>query len=547
MAYLKRIPQVAWNKLPMATQQEFASCSDRTLALGWLILACASIFLAFWIQRTTSWIDFQDGAIYRQSAANLLSGSPYNAMPLVVGPTFVYPPGYPVIIALLWTVFGRNLIVLKIANVVFLFLAFIPASRLLLGLTRSKTISLFVCFLWLASPIFIATKEFTGSDLAFICATYWFLYLVEMFLNRTSCDGAPKWPYLYLTLLGIFLAGAIEIRSAGAAIVPAILVYETYKNRSVPYNCMIICIVAGIFVLLSPHLFPRPSSDYLAVYSHGTVEDLIRERIGNINRYRWALATNLDPWFGHSLGDVLGTVLATATILLAALGVSWVAFSSWNLITIFCLAYFGVILVFPDAGGTAWQRYLLPIFPVIFALACRGLQLLFRRYTAMAQVAVWIFLGGIGLSFALSFVQSPLSRRVAIGYPTRSSEEMMEFLREKTGPTDVIAFFVPRAIAAEVRRRATPLLTEENWSKLGMTPKDGICYYEKRGVTYIVAKQSRQKFVTRSYRWDYSDEDFISRIVRRFPDVFAEKFHNSDYRIYRFSPASIPCSSGGFG
>jgi len=320
---------------------------------------------------------------------------------------------------------------------------------------------------------------------------------------------------------------------------PAIVIHEIWKRRRIPYSALTICaIAAGLAVMLAVAL-PRAGPGYLASYASDRVaSNLLGLLLLNAQQYRWAFEMSLDPLMGTTIGAGISVVLTGLVVSLALVGAwSVVRRGRVDSLLLFTFFYFGIVFVFPTLS--AWGRYLLPILPVVYGLSLVGLQAIFGKWPRRATAAIRTAIVVVGLCSVAAYARSPLSGTVDTGFPSRTSEDLLAFLRDHTEPDDVIAFDFPHMITRYAHRPAALLLGPR--LAAGMTPMQQLCHYRQMQVDYVIFKTSVRKEITPYYYWDFSDRQVLQWLVGGFPASFQEVGRNEDFRIFRLLDKT-PCA-----
>ena len=151
--------------------------SPQSKGIRWIVL------LLFVIPILVNLVTFYDGhnwgedfSQYIINADNILHGRPF-ASGIMIKPSVVYPPGFPLLLAPLYKVVGLNFVVLKSFNLLFWYgaialLYFICLRRL------TKTQSILLCLLFAYFAQFYSFKQNVLSDIPFmfLCTLALFLF-----------------------------------------------------------------------------------------------------------------------------------------------------------------------------------------------------------------------------------------------------------------------------------------------------------------------------------------------------------------------------------
>ncbi len=189
---------------------------------------------------------FADG--YDQLAANLVAGNGYRFYPETAR-TLMREPGFPVLLAGLFLVFGKNIVVVKVANIV---LALITAwltvqitKRLLPEAQPGSTFLLLVPpLLFLFDPGTLVAESRGGVEIIF-----GFLIAVFILTIYRAIEGNRFWDYV---VSGAVLGITVLVRSTPMLFPMFLLAYLMYFERA-RVSKLIICrnVVVMIAVMLA--------------------------------------------------------------------------------------------------------------------------------------------------------------------------------------------------------------------------------------------------------------------------------------------------------
>jgi 4-amino-4-deoxy-L-arabinose transferase-like glycosyltransferase len=119
---------------------------------------------------------------YNKLGRMLAEGYGYRFTPQT-GPTLMREPGFPLTIAALYTVFGRSVIVVRLANLVFAGLSAGLLSRLAARLSANRAAPLLAPLLFLLHPGILVGELRFGIELPIILLTLCFIYALDRALR----------------------------------------------------------------------------------------------------------------------------------------------------------------------------------------------------------------------------------------------------------------------------------------------------------------------------------------------------------------------------
>ena len=419
---------------------------------GLLLLAAYAVIGAATLTGSHVWGD--DWAQYVLHARNIVTGAAYGDTGYVfnpdapyVGPP-AYPPGLPLLIAPVIAVLGVDVVALK--AVCFLcFLVMLPIAYGALARAFDRPAAFAAIALFALHEHVWALRQQINSEAPYIL----FSMLVLWHASRNRTDPAARGAPADGAIAGALVYAAIACRSIGVALVPALLLYAwAHRNRPSWY-------VAFLGSLVVPFVLQRSLLVAPATYSGELIVPGLQLIVSNLTLY-WSAARDFVPMPAGFLSHIaLGAVVAaacagawcvTASCVASAGGRSFrsraacVPLPVWYL-----LAYMSALALASIGPG---QRYLLPVVPIVVALAAVGAGRLARRASRPRAVAF-----ALASCVAAYYVYLHGSARV-----WREDElatcaqcrDLYAFVQAYTPPDSVIAFAKPRALALYAGRPA---------------------------------------------------------------------------------------------
>ena len=460
-----------------------------------------------------------DFAHYITHAQNLASGRPYAATGYLfdrsafIAPQ-AYPPGFPILLAPVYRVFGLNLVAFKVVVVVTWTIALLLFCRLFapaLGPWYLAVWALLVGF----HPLFYGFKQQVLSEGAFVMWSAAALLAMERWWNASGQAGVWRG-----VAIGLAIAGAIATRPVGVALLAALILAAILSPRRASWplvGAAAATCAAGMLVQLA--LIPG-QGDYVTKAPWDS-ETGWRAQLyaADIVGVLPAMTANE----GHSLlaaaRSVLGVTaplprirrtwiaLFVLTIVILALIVSgYIARVRRGLspLEAFPLLYLPPIMAYPFYQG---QRYVLPLLPILFfylLLGIRNLTLERRR------------IGQLALAAALVFVVVAQVRHLArtpyyVGIETDDARRFLAFIRDQTPPDAVVVSAKPRAIYLFTARAGFTMFADSDERLLQRL--------DATGVTHLTD--------------GLPDGGYLRPFADRHPERFERLYESGPYVVYK--------------
>ncbi len=420
------------------------------LIVTWIVIAATALHIRV-LSSDISWRN-DDTLHYLNHARNIATGRAYGDTGYVysryspdVGPAN-YPPGFPLALAPIYRIAGlESYIPYKVFGLgllaVILALTAMWCWRLP-PLTRAAGI---VAVLAL-NPVLIRSCVTVVSDPMFtVLAVAALVWIDDCELKGRTGIGSG-------VVTGVLVAGAIETRSMGVAILGA-LVARSVARRFEGWKAAAIATVVGVALAVATNRVLHADStvsDYTAQFLHYSWTT----PLGNLRLYAGDFATEV-LWPVPGMSGFAKIVLM-GFLLVAAAGL-WRTIRERGGLTIFeyfAGLYLVLVIAWPTAQGS---RFLLPVLPWAVRLAFVGLDELAGLLTAgqgraMRRAAVGIILFSYVPSLAAHARERNAVAEDSVAAP--AVRGMLTYLSERTGADAVVVGAKPRAIALLANRRA---------------------------------------------------------------------------------------------
>lgn len=353
-----------------------------------LATAAIAVLLGFFAMNDVPIGIFQDDGHYAILARAIANGDGYRYTNLPGAPAAThFPPGYPLLLALLWRVapqFPANVALLKLINVVLLpiaALAIRELARRVGGLSVSASSVVAVISVATVPVLFLNGLLF--SETAFVIALCGVLIMADRFVAPPSAapdpaSGAAPPAWRVAVLLGLAIGALSLLRTVGVTLLPAAVAILLWRRRWRDAAL----VVAGALVFLLPwqlwtsaHARDVPTAVAGAYGAYGPwIADAWRA--GGFDFALAVAAENLRGMrlvlmlFGLYEAPVpLQGVAGIALLVLAGVG----AVRCWPRATVSVLVFvpYGLLLLlwpFPP------DRFLWPLWPLALVFLCVGVS-----------------------------------------------------------------------------------------------------------------------------------------------------------------------------
>ena len=476
------------------------------LFFGALAVAAASLYLLT-LREGHDWGD--DFALYIAHARNLAEGKPYAATSYVYNPAFAemsppaYPPGYPVLLAPVYALFGLNFTAMKVLNIL-LFAAFVLLCPL--GFRRQlPPVALVVLTILIAfHPEFWKLRDDIITEMPFLL----FLYAALFAMNTWVGPDQPTLSLPRAVGIGVLMFWASAIRTVGILLVPSLLLAELVTYRRVRWRTLLVLGVCLGLKVLQTMVFGGEGG-YLDQVT-GLATAAVRNLRLNAGAYLSLWHNGVSRWGQFGLAALVSGLALVGYVVRCCKGAT--------VLEIFPVVYTPVILAWPAFQG---NRFMLPLVPLILFFALVGAitcaEALRPRVVASACVGLGALIAAAYLGTYLQADYGPLRE----GIHQAEAQDLFRFVREHTPPDAVVLFQKPRALALLTDRRggygAVSTGEEGLWAAL-----------RHLHATYLIVTHGK-----------HGDSGYLLPVIELHPETFTEEFANDNFRVYRVSQAAL--------
>jgi len=333
-----------------------------------------------------------DNARYIALAESLAKGKGYKEIySPEESPYTLYPPGFPLLLVPIYTIFNCNILLLKLVSFLCGIGTFLFSFLIFKIIFKNKYLPPLLLNLFL--PILITNNHWILSEIPYLCFSLGGIY----FFLKSLEDKSPN---IFFILCAIFSTYAFLIRSAGITLIGAITIFLLYK-RQFKRAALFLLIFLAVFIPWSLRNASIPGAKtyeywflkknpYLEESPQIGFNDLLR-RVGyNVNLYIFTV-------FPLSIlsGIISKEILAMAGLLLIALVIIGliIRFKKVDFLDLYIIFSGIVIITWPEVWSS--DRFLLPILPVLIIYIFLGLFWLETKikskYFVSVVTAIFIF------------------------------------------------------------------------------------------------------------------------------------------------------------
>lgn len=408
-----------------------ANMGAARLRIVWVLLLISSVcaFDIATLRDGHGWGD--DFAQYLMHARNLVEHRPYaqtryvyNKLAADVGPRS-YPPGFPVLLAVPYAIWGLNWQALKSLSVIGLTVSLAGFAALVWRDLATGPLLVLLAAVGFNPRVWLI-KENIGSDLVFLMFVSIALLTMKWAMGRPGGN-----PLLIALAVAITSFCAMATRTVGAVLPAAFVLTDIIRHRrirAVSWSVMgfSLCLIAA-----QAKLVGLGEASYLDQF-HG-----LPPVLPNIQTY--SVAFELFWAEPHDL--MIARVIILMTAPLAILGFYSRIRRQIEPMDTFAVLYVASLLIFPTTQGA---RFLLPMFPLYLIYAMTGFEIAQARHPRVALA------GGVLLAILASGAYGIAYSRLLKPRTTFANPEFRElctFLRTRFPAGTIAVFAKPRALS----------------------------------------------------------------------------------------------------
>lgn len=501
-------------KKKQLSKQNNTGLNTANIWLFWISLAILVIFYAITLRSGHYWVG--DDLQYIRHAINLVEGKPY-VDPLYISNTIAsvgpsaYPPIFPLILSVIYVVFGLNFIAMKAVLIGF-FISSLLILKIVLKQHISSIASILLTLYLGLNPEFWDFKDRILSEFPFLF--FVLLALLLMQLNDT------KKTYIYAILLGITMYLSYGIREIALVLPLTLITYELWHYRKVTIHSIL---AISLFVLLATiqklvfgaiptNLEFKDQLDLLiesGATSPTTFSYIKPEKIFiQGERYFWSFYHFLQirylPYSGYFY------LFANICVLI---GYITALRQKVRFTEIYFIGYLCTLLLFAGFDGF---RYLLPILPFYMMYLFTG----FLKFTSFCRHPIKISATGlllITLVYSAGFSNKE-SSFISPSTPNTKLEQLYSFISEHTQTTDTLVAMQPRVISFFTQRPAS--------TYPGKRPDQFMNYLRAIQTKYLITTPSLHK---------PQNKKELDWILNHHPNELSLVFDNETFKVYHLT------------
>ena len=488
-----------------------APWADYGAAIGLILLI--ALFYGLTIRQGHEWGD--DFAMYIHHAENIAAHRPYAATGYIYNPNepsygpMAYPPMFPSLLAPLVRLYGRNLMAMKIEEVIFFALALLSIYgyyRRDLPWPYLLALIAIIGF----NPLFWEIKDCITSDIPFL-----FFFFLAAALIYNPFGEAPSWrPWAHGVAVGLTLYACCSTRSLGLTLLPGLVLYEIVKYRRPTRLAIFAPALCLLIMFLQRRLFAVNLSSYSDQFLP-TPHVVLWNAAGYF--------ADLSAIWPRATGKTVAYLLFGITVAAAGLALCRRERRVWTPLAAFFPCYLIAILLWPAHQGV---RFLFPLIPACLFYALLGLRDLAARLgRGPGRAALIVLLLLAGFSYAAKYRHANFGTiPESIGLP--SFVDLCRYIDRNTGPADVFVFRRPRALSLFAGRPASVYNLEAPASQ----PDNQWEYFRQIEAKYAVVASGQFP----------DDTQFLMPALQRNSAAVNLVYRNDDFALYRLKYSLQP-------
>jgi hypothetical protein len=468
-----------------------------------------------------------DSTLYITHAANLVEGRPYAASHFVLNPQYfvapaAYPPGYPVLLAPVFAVFGYSAFALKVQMVLFL-VGILAATALLARRSLSPIGTAAAVALMGFQPMMWLLNYAPLSDLPFALFVLLALWTYERARRSDEGPGARGRGTRWAIATGALVYAAVATRSFGLILPGVFLLADLVAWRRPSRAFLVSTVVVVVLVAAQQVLFDLGAGARSGPVVASTAPDLgyasllrglvtgLDEVPANVAESLWVYGRDFMYLWENGVSRLLRNGVALLAVLLAAVGLADRLRSERRPMDVFVVVYSLTLLPW----SFQWFRYLVPILPLFFYYGVVGARLVAGRMGRFGRP----FLVGIACVLLASYAGAYLRpdfvnlEREMSGRPAR---EVYAFLRAHAPADATIVGSDARQVGFFTGRSATELHSGPAAEQLR--------YIDGLAADYLLAGPPSRSAVE-------------AALVEQHPERFEERLSNELFVLYQVRPA----------
>jgi hypothetical protein len=475
---------------------------------AWALVLLPFVALAIARFDSGSGLEADDYAQYLMHAQAVAEGRPYTDIGYIYSPYAHWigpraaPPGVPLMLAAVYSMFGPNIAVMKALMLCFA-VVFVALAGLYFAQHGESKLGLGVALLCGLSPALVHASSQLLTDVPFAALLWSIIYVID----RPGQFDAKR--IAFVTIAGVWL---LMIRSAGLLLIPALLLFTVLRYREHRLRPLIPMMFWSLGLVVLAAVVNLGDTSVVRLHPERVIVWLKNFHVMNLLGYfEGIFEGQLYPFTLDRANDYFH-VLSSGLMLVGL--IAWLPKSLKRFGTMWAVIYGFTLLLIP-AHQT---RYLWPLYPFFIFGVLNGVRQLVQvgaRRPDLAPVAALAFAVLLVPGSAAAVVRRPIP--VELG-SLPAVQEVYAYLQHINEREEVrVSFPKPRSLTWATGIPAmgpiygpTPCLLAE---------------FHRRRMTHVVAGSVRP--TERGVRG-------LAQLARAHPAIFVEELKNQNFTVYRF-------------
>lgn len=400
-----------------------------------LLLFVVAIFSLITMNSSHSWGD--DFAMYLMHAENIATGKPYAETGFIyndLAPTYApqsYPPGFPLLLAMVQPFFGLNFLAYKIYILLF-FLIFLWLVYIWLrDKVEAKYVVGIIIILGFA-PFIWQLRDSILSDIPGATFTLAAIVMYEKAMKST------KW--LHYLILAFLIYFTYAIRTIGIVMLPAVLLAAAFNRPQKWLRIFITIPLFLLFIWIQSKIFIQGESYFgivLNIYAQLSLKEVLSMVGESVKLYFNAFSDFFIGSYHNILTNSIAFYIGMTFFLIGFLKKT---FKTIGISEFLFLGNLLIILLWPSYQGL---RFFLPLLPLYLYYVVIGVTI-FKSSKIINSIAGAFILLAV-ISF-LSFYTNTSFKGDQYGITARESNNVLQFIKKYTPENSVIMASKPRAV-----------------------------------------------------------------------------------------------------
>ncbi len=476
----------------------------RELTIAVLAALLCGLFYSLTLRDGHTWGD--DFAQYIVHARNMVQGRPYAMFPWIRTLDLSYPPGFPLLLTVPFSLLGVDISAMKLLNVC-LFTAALVALFLFARKNLRFRYALALLLIIGFNPFFWEFKDNILSDIPFLL----FVMLSLLSLNLMVSQPSNRLQIGDVAIASASVLAAFSMRNAGIVLLAVPILTDLAHFKKVSKNSIAftgIC-AAGIYAITR-----------IFMHGHGyfafTGDILSQSRLWLDHARNYV--SDCSMIWDNTKSRVAYYVLATLMGLFTLVGMTGrFRQQRFGVGEGFVLLYVPLIICWPFYQGI---RFCIPIIPLLVMYILSAVSKIENGIDKRVRGASWrhmplvALLIIIGTTYALKYSNKSLWRISDNSY-SQESLEMADWIKVNVPENGRIAFRKPRALA---------LLTGKLTTLYNLQPGDN--------AQLEFLRSAHVSFVAYGTVFE-DDETILKPCIAAHPELFTKVFGNRDFTVVR--------------